>query len=110
MFKRTLSIIAIIVIMLCCVPVTNAAVIPENDTVQPMYTYTSSHNTSIYVSGSTVTCKASLAGKSNVTKIYITMTLQKKSLLWWNDVEEWVIIHTDTTSGNLNFDKIDWGF
>ncbi len=64
--------------------------------VQPRYSYTSLVTTSLKDSSGNANCGASLVGYDGITtKIQITMTLQKKSLLWWSEVQEWTLTAND---------------
>ena len=68
----------------------------EEQEIQPFYNYTNDHSTSLSISSGKATCFSELLGNSSkATKIEITMTLQKKTLLWWSKVESW----TTTVSG-----------
>ncbi len=82
-----------------------AAISNEYTTIQPLYDYTASHVTNLTISGGTASCKASLTGYSGTTsKIEITMTLQKKTLLWWSNVESWTGTY-NTYYGSLTKSK-----
>lgn len=68
----------------------------EEQEIQPMYDYTSNCSVTLSITNGTATCLTKLQGYSGTTtKIEITMTLQKKTLLWWSKVESW----TTTVSG-----------
>ena len=67
----------------------------ENE-VQPYYSYTSSIKATLSKLNGKAVCAGSVTGyNGTTTKIKITMTLQKKTLLWWSEVNEW----TTTVSG-----------
>ena len=58
--------------------------------IQPCYSYTSSIKATLNNSNGKALCAGSVTGyNGKTTKIKITMTLQKKTLLWWNEVENW---------------------
>lgn len=91
--KKTIAWMLCTVLICALVPAASAAprALPEEEIVQPMYNYVSSHSESVNVSGGTATCKASITGYSGTTtKLVIEMTLQKKAGLFsWDDVETW---------------------
>ena len=41
------------------------------------------------ITNDTARCRGTLDGTSSVTRIYMTITLQKKVLWWWDDVAAW---------------------
>lgn len=55
----------------------------------PCFEYTSSTVTGLSFSNDVASCVTRVNGYSDVTKIVIKMTLQKKTLLWWSKVESW---------------------
>ncbi len=61
--------------------------------VQPYYSYTDMTYVSMIVSSDgAATCLADVEGYDGLTtKIYIKMTLQKYTVLWWSKVETWEI-------------------
>lgn len=60
------------------------------DELMPLYSYTQSAAASLDISNGVATCLATLKGYSGTTtKIEVTMTLQKKTALWWPDVISW---------------------
>ena len=63
--------------------------ISSEETVQPRYNYTSSTTVNLVISNNKANCTSRLIGYQSTTKIVITMTLEKKTLFWWNDVETW---------------------
>ena len=95
MFKKTLSLILAISLMFSLTFFSNAKndntyALSRNETgVQPFYTYTNDYTTIINISNGSVCCTADVTGYSSTTKITITMTLQKKTLFWWSDIETW---------------------
>ena len=98
MFKKFVSIMLSIVLF-CSLGIVASATTAEKDVyveslshyseIQPRYEYTSNCTASIGISNNKANCTATLQGYSNTTKIEITMTLQKKSLLWWSKVDSW---------------------
>ena len=87
MKKRIVSVLLVIAMLLS--GVNCYAALPGDDSVQPMYQYTQSASASLTFSGSTANYSGRLTGGSSVTKITVALTLQKKTLLWWDDVETW---------------------
>ncbi|MBO5020414.1 MAG: hypothetical protein J6D52_07100 [Clostridia bacterium] len=58
--------------------------------IQPYYSYTSSIKATLSDLNGKAVCTGNVTGyNGTTTKIKITMTLQKKTLLWWSEVEEW---------------------
>ena len=58
--------------------------------VQPRYTYTSGISATLTNSNGKAMCAGNVDGYSGeTTKIVLTVTLQKKTLFWWSEVEEW---------------------
>ena len=96
MKKRIVSITLMLVLMITSISsslVVNAALPEDNGSeIQPLYTYISDLGYDLSISGTTATCSSSLSGLSSVTKMKITMTLQKKNFLSWEDVESWTQI------------------
>lgn len=97
MFKKILSVVMVIV--LCCSLglTANAQSISTSDSsIQPRYNYTATISTTLGNSNGTAKCSTSVVGYSDITtKIKITMTLQKKTLLWWSEVETWTVTAND---------------
>ncbi len=97
MFKKILSVVMVIV--LCCgfSLTANAQGISTNDSsVQPRYNYTASVSTTLTNTNGDATCGTTVKGYiGTTTKIKITMTLQKKTLLWWSEVETWTTTVND---------------
>lgn len=101
MFKKIFSIVIAIAL---CVSLglsaqakTSPKTISESSTVQPYYTYTSDVITTLKDSSGNAKCTVTADCYSSVTKIEITMTLQKKTLFWWSEAESW------TTTVNSNY-------
>ncbi len=84
MTKRILSLILSMFLLF-----TGSVAVAADDAVQPRYNYTSSTTVNISISSNTAHCTAQLIGYSSVDKIKITMTLQKKTVLWWSEVDTW---------------------
>ena len=62
----------------------------NNSEIQPYYNYTYKVSASLGNSSGKALCGANVIGyNGTTTKIKITMTLQRKVLLLWSDVEEW---------------------
>lgn len=90
MFKRILALVVAIVLLFTLSVVSFAEPISEGTAIQPRYNYTDKFNETLTIASGTATCKATLAGISGTTtKVVIKMTLQKKTLLWWSEVETW---------------------
>lgn len=88
MLKKILALVMCLVLM-CGMGVVASAETAENK-VQPRYSYTNIITATLTNSGGKALCGADVEGYSGTTtKIVITMTLQKKTLLWWSEVEEW---------------------
>lgn len=64
--------------------------------IQPRYTYADHVEAFLSISGKTAYVDAEAQGKSNVSKIKLTVTLQKKSGSSWSTVKTW----TDTDSSD----------
>lgn len=106
MRKRIFAFVTALVMMLSLVSVSFAeADLPERieieqgSEIMPLYDYTSTYSTSLSISGGSATAKASIIGKSSVTKITIELTLQKKNLLWWKEVESHIMTYYNTAAG-----------
>lgn len=91
MTKRLLSVF-LAVLMFVMVPLSVSA----ETAVQPRYSYTGSHSTTIVIKNDVAYVESVVDGYSTVTSIKMTLTLQKKVLWWWSDVTEW----SDITPGN----------
>lgn len=103
MSKRIISVALAIVLCFCMglgvqAEDSVAALSTDNDSlVQPCYEYANTVATSLTSSDGKAACSANLTGLSSVTKIKITMTLQKKTLFWWSEVTTW----TTTVEGRV---------
>ena len=101
MFKKVLSILMVIVLCFSLGLTANAedfsgSESSNDSSVQPRYSYTASVSTTLTNSDGNATCGTSVSGYFDLaTKIKITMTLQKKTLLWWSEVETWTVTVND---------------
>ncbi len=73
----------------------NAAIAADN-IAQPLLDYTSSATVNMSISNGTVYGTARLIGYNTTDKIKITMTIQKKTLLWWSEVDTWTTTYYDS--------------
>ena len=88
--KKLLSVLMVTVLMFGCIGMVSAqAATTEGSEIMPRFDYTSSATTSLGISSNIATCSATITGYDNVTKIVTTLTLQKKTLLWWSEVDSW---------------------
>ena len=76
MSKRIISVVLALVLCFCM----GFGVQAEESVVQPRYQYANTVATGLTSSSGDAVCSANLTGFSNVTKIIITMSLQKKTL------------------------------
>lgn len=87
------------IILIFCVSIVASAESPvitpgtleqtESD-VMPCFEYTNTIVTTLSISSGTATCSTKINGyNGTTTKIVVKMTLQKKNLLWWSEVESW---------------------
>ena len=90
MTKKFLSFV-LAALMLVMVPLSVSA----ETAVQPRYSYTGSHSTTLIIKNDVAYVESVVDGYSSVTSIKMTLTLQKKVLWWWDDVAEW----SDITPG-----------
>ena len=96
MTKRITSLVLAILLLFTGSVAVSAAT--GEETVQPLYDYTSSTSVNLSVSNDTAYCTAQLIGYASTTKIVITMTLQKKTLLWWSEVDSWTTTYNDNVA------------
>lgn len=62
----------------------------NNQQIQPRWSYTSFTAQNIYISNGQIACHGEAEGyPGTTTKVTITLYLQKKTLFWWSDEEEW---------------------
>lgn len=88
-------------VMLFSFNTTSLALATETPEIQPRYTYVSNANTSLKMSGGNAYCTATVKGYSSVSKVKITMTLEKKVLFWWS--EQQTLTQTfNSSSGTLS--------
>lgn len=102
MFKKILSIVMVAV--LCCslgLTANAQSISTSESSVQPRYNYTSTVSATLVNSSGNAKSSVVVDGYiGTTTKIKITMTLQKKTLLWWSETESW------TTTANDYFASI----
>lgn len=109
MKKRIISLLMVLVMAFSLSAVTYAEVPTagiekpefEEPGITPQYQYAKECSATLSISGGTAYCSAKANG-SSVTKVQITMTLQKKTLLWWSDKSEWT---TTVNSSTALFEK-----
>lgn len=90
MFKKILALVMCVVLM-CGTGLIASAETTENQ-VQPRYSYTNIISATLANSSGKALCIGNVTGyNGTTTKIVVTMTLQKKTLLWWSEVKEWTI-------------------
>jgi len=78
--------------------VASAATVSEESAIQPRLTYINNAAITLSITTSgTAYCVVDVQGYSNVTKVYIKMTLQKYTVLWWSKVESWEATFNDVT-------------
>ena len=92
MTKKFLSVF-LAILMLIMMPLGVSA----ETAVQPRYTYTGSHSTTLFIQNNTAIVESVISGYSTVTSVKMTLTLQKKVLWWWDDVAEWSDITPNRT-------------
>jgi len=71
--------------------VVSAASAAEENAIQPRFSYTANASISLAITTSgTAYCVTDVQGYDGITtKVYIKMTLQKYTVLWWSKVETW---------------------
>ena len=88
--KKIISVILAVSVLCCFMVSVNAS------QIQPRYSYTTTYTTGIHITDSgKATCTANVTGITSTTKIEITMSLQKKVLFWWDDIETWTLTEYD---------------
>lgn len=92
MSKRIISVL-LAVLIFTLVPLSVSA----ETAIQPRYTYTANHVTTLTIINDVAYCESSLTAHSTATSINMTLTLQKKVLWWWDDQEEWVKSRPNTS-------------
>ena len=70
----------------------------NNNTVQPKLDYTSSVAVNISISNNVAECTTQVIGYNSATKIKITMTLQRRGVLFWNEVDTWTTTYYDNVA------------
>ncbi len=87
---RTAICLLMSLLLLFPLQVMASAATTENQ-VQPRWSYTNITYVDVHIaSDGTATCLADAQGYDGITtKIYIKMTLQKYTFLWWSKVETW---------------------
>lgn len=105
MTKKLISLILSISMLFSYCIQANAETLPQGEVektlssqeeIRPFYNYTNDYLVSLNISNGNASCFSELWGiNGRTTKIEITMTLQKKTLLWWSKVESW----TTTVNG-----------
>ncbi|MBQ8683058.1 MAG: hypothetical protein IJ518_00905 [Clostridia bacterium] len=93
MSKRTKTIVCLLMSLVLLLPLNvmaSAATATKNQ-VQPRWSYTDMAYVGLDITtGGTAYSTADAEGyPGTTTKIYIKMTLQKHTLLWWSKVETW---------------------
>ena len=94
MSKNIKRIVCLLMSLLLLFPlnlVSSAATVTGEIAVQPRFSYTNNTSTSLTITTSgTAYCAADVQGYDGITtKVYIKMTLQKYTVLWWSKVETW---------------------
>ena len=108
MFKKILALV-MCVVMLCGTGLIANAETTENQ-VQPRYSYTSGISATLANSGGKAVCAGDVNGyNGTTTKIVMTMTLQKKTLLWWSKVQEWTLTENDYMATLVKTVSVDSG-
>ena len=105
MFKKLFSIsLALIISAPFCIPVFAADQdVPADEPAVEEYAYVSSINTKLIIRNGSATASVTVSDlNNNTTKIYVKMTLQKKSGASWNNVASW---EKTTTSHYLTLSK-----
>ena len=95
MLKRILAVVMCLVLM-CGMSIAVSAESGENQ-VQPRYSYTHGISATLRDSSGKALCVGSVDGYDGITtKIVLTMTLQKKTLLlFWSTEKEWTTTVND---------------
>ena len=90
----------VLALVMCLVLVCGTGLVASAETVdrqsQPRYNYTNIISSTLINSDGKAKCCGIVEGYNGITtKIVLTVTLQKKTLLWWSDVQEWTITAND---------------
>lgn len=108
MFKKILSLVMCVVMLSGTGLIANAET-TENQ-VQPRYSYTHGISATLTNSSGKAMCVGHVSGyNGTTTKIVLTMTLQKKTLLWWSEVQEWTVTVNGYTAGISKTVTVDSG-
>ena len=105
MAKRVASLVLAMLMLF----VGSVAVSADDGDIQPLLDYTSSATVNLVISNNTAYCASQLIGYSSTTKIKITMTLQKKSLLWWSEADSWSATYYGNTAAMSRDCSVDSG-
>ena len=103
MKKKMISFIVMMVLLLTSMTgafaVNAVAETSDGDSeIVPLYDSASYVHSFLSISSGTANCKAKINGYSDVTKIVVTMTLQKKSTLFWSTTTSWTETYYATTA------------
>lgn len=109
MLKKILAMFMCLVLM-CGMSIAVSAETSENQ-VQPRYSYTSGISATLRNSNGKALCVGDVLGyNGTTTKIVLTMTLQKKTLLlFWSTEKEWTITANDYTTALSKTVAVDSG-
>lgn len=100
MFKRFMPIvISIVLLVTASVIVVHAENMSEG--IAPRYSYANIVRTNLTVSGGQAKCQSTIVGYETVTKINVSMTLEKKTLLWWTAQESWTQTYNNVDDANF---------
>ncbi len=88
------KVISMLMCLLLCFlfPITSSAETVSHNGFQPYYEKASEAKSELIINGTTATCKSTLRGGPDVTKIVAVQTLEKQGFLWsWDtyDDTEW---------------------
>ena len=118
MLKKFIALLLSIVLLFALSTVAYAQspdVVLQNESAQsdimPCFEYINTTYTLLSISSDgTATCLATLSGYNGVTtKIEIKMTLQKKTLFWWSEVDSWTKTVNDSQCSFKKTASIDGG-
>lgn len=109
MLKRILALVMCLVLM-CGMSIAVSAE-SGNNQVQPRYSYTNIVSATLRNSSGKALCVGDVEGyPGTTTKIVLTMTLQKKTLLlFWGTEKEWTITVNDYTAALSKTVSVDSG-
>ena len=93
MTKKVFSVFLCSVLLLLTMSVGGSAQSVQeenNQQIQPRWSYTNYTQQDIYISNGQIACQGEAQGYPGVTtKVTVTLYLQKKTLFWWSDEDEW---------------------